>query len=37
MVLRITASLMVALPADDPFSLFTEWDSDADRKAYGDL
>jgi antitoxin PrlF len=24
-------------PVDDPFGLFTEWDSEADRKAYGDL
>lgn len=23
--------------ADDPFSTFTEWDSDADRKAYAKL
>ncbi|WP_370631619.1 type II toxin-antitoxin system PrlF family antitoxin [Methylovirgula sp. HY1] len=23
--------------ADDPFATFTEWDSDADRKAYADL
>lgn len=23
--------------ADDPFRTFTEWDSDADRKAYADL
>jgi antitoxin PrlF len=22
---------------DDPFRGFTEWDSDADRRAYGDL
>lgn len=22
---------------DDPFGAFTEWSSDADRKAYGDL
>lgn len=24
-------------PVDDPFATFTEWDSEADRKAYGDL
>ena len=24
-------------PADDPFSAFTEWDGDADRKAYAKL
>ncbi len=23
--------------ADDPFGTFTEWESDADRKAYGKL
>ena len=23
--------------ADDPFTTFNEWDSDADRKAYGKL
>jgi antitoxin PrlF len=23
--------------ADDPFATFGEWDSEADRKAYGDL
>ncbi|HEV7601454.1 MAG TPA: type II toxin-antitoxin system PrlF family antitoxin [Bradyrhizobium sp.] len=23
--------------ADDPFATFSEWDSDADRKAYGRL
>lgn len=23
--------------SDDPFGAFTEWGSDADRKAYGDL
>ena len=25
------------VPADDPFATFTEWDSDADRKAYANL
>lgn len=25
------------LVADDPFATFSEWDSDADRKAYADL
>ncbi len=24
-------------PADDPFATFTEWDSEADRKAYAGL
>lgn len=24
-------------PVDDPFATFSEWDSDADRKAYADL
>jgi antitoxin PrlF len=24
-------------PADDPFATFSEWDSEADRKAYADL
>jgi antitoxin PrlF len=28
---------MVAPAADDPFGVFTEWDSDADRNAYGNL
>ena len=23
--------------ADDPFAVFTEWDSEADRQAYADL
>jgi antitoxin PrlF len=23
--------------ADDPFATFSEWDSEADRKAYADL
>jgi len=26
-----------AAAADDPFRTFTEWDSDADRRAYADL
>jgi len=26
-----------ALPRDDPFKTFEEWDSEADRLAYGDL
>jgi antitoxin PrlF len=26
-----------AEPIDDPFGPFTEWDSDADRKAYAKL
>lgn len=26
-----------AYGADDPFGTFTEWESDADRKAYGKL
>lgn len=26
-----------SVPADDPFKTFAEWDSDADRQAYGDL
>jgi len=24
-------------PLDDPFGTFVEWDSEADRKAYGEL
>ena len=24
-------------PSDDPFATFSEWDSEADRKAYADL
>ncbi len=26
-----------AAPAEDPFATFSEWDSEADRKAYADL
>ena len=24
-------------PADDPFAVFSEWDSEADRRAYAEL
>lgn len=26
-----------AVPTDDPFATFSEWDGEADRKAYGSL
>jgi antitoxin PrlF len=34
---RVILTKVDALPADDPFRTFTEWDSDADRRAYADL
>jgi antitoxin PrlF len=33
----IRKAAMTALSAEDPFRVFDEWDSDADRKAYGKL
>ncbi|MFD1253021.1 putative regulator PrlF [Devosia equisanguinis] len=34
---RVTISRANAVPADDPFAAFSEWDSDADRAAYAKL
>ncbi|MSP92135.1 MAG: transcriptional regulator [Myxococcales bacterium] len=34
---RIVLTKVEPEPADEPFSAFDEWDSDADRKAYADL
>jgi antitoxin PrlF len=34
---RVILTKVDAVPTDDPFRAFTEWDSDADRRAYADL
>jgi antitoxin PrlF len=34
---RVILTKAEATQIDDPFRTFTEWDSDADRKAYADL
>jgi antitoxin PrlF len=34
---RVILTKVPTTPADDPFATFTEWDSDADRRAYGKL
>ena len=34
---RVVLTKARPLPAEDPFGTFGEWDSAADRKAYGDL
>ena len=34
---RVTLSKAEVVPADDPFTVFAEWDSAADRSAYADL
>ena len=34
---RVTLAKVEAAAIDDPFRTFTEWDSNADRKAYADL
>lgn len=34
---RVILSRAVPAAADDPFRTFTEWDSEADRRAYADL
>ena len=34
---RVTLSKAEVVPADDPFAVFAEWDSAADRRAYADL
>lgn len=34
---RVTLTKARGQVQDDPFATFHEWDSEADRKAYGDL
>jgi antitoxin PrlF len=34
---RVILSKAPSRVADDPFSTFVEWDSEADRRAYADL
>jgi antitoxin PrlF len=34
---RVILTRAVPLPQDDPFASFVEWDSEADRRAYGEL
>ena len=34
---RVILTKVDAAPVDDPFRSFTEWDSEADRRAYADL
>lgn len=34
---RVVLTKAQPLPAEDPFGTFWEWDSAADRRAYGDL
>lgn len=34
---RVVISRAPATVAEDPFGAFTEWDSEADRRAYADL
>ena len=34
---RVMLTKLRRSPAEDPFGTFVEWDTDADRKAYGDL
>lgn len=34
---RVVMTKAAPVPAEDPFGAFSEWDSAADRKAYGDL
>ncbi|MCL8385294.1 AbrB/MazE/SpoVT family DNA-binding domain-containing protein [Xanthobacter aminoxidans] len=34
---RVVLTKAATKAGDDPFATFTEWDSDADRKAYADL
>ena len=34
---RVVLTKATAPKGDDPFATFSEWDSDADRKAYADL
>lgn len=34
---RVILTKVSATVSDDPFATFTEWNSDADRRAYGKL
>ncbi|MFG1223767.1 AbrB/MazE/SpoVT family DNA-binding domain-containing protein [Xanthobacter wiegelii] len=34
---RVVLTKATTKAGDDPFATFSEWDSDADRKAYADL
>lgn len=34
---RVVLTRAVSEQSDDPFATFHEWNSDADRRAYGDL
>ncbi len=34
---KVTLSRAKPESADDPFAVFTEWDTEADRQAYADL
>jgi antitoxin PrlF len=34
---RVIITRVAAEPADDPFRTFSEWASEADRRAYADL
>jgi len=34
---RVILTKAGGVPAEDPFATFSEWDSEADRKAYGRL
>lgn len=34
---RVILTRHAPVPVDDPFHCFTEWDSEADRRAYADL
>ena len=34
---RVVLTRAIPEPADDPFHTFTEWNSEADRRAYADL
>jgi antitoxin PrlF len=34
---RVVLTRATTEPADDPFHTFTEWNSEADRRAYADL
>lgn len=36
-VVTIRKAVSRAAPVDDPFATFVEWDSEADRRAYGKL
>ncbi len=34
---RVTITKVLVAATDDPFATFSEWDSEADRKAYANL